>query len=402
MALATTGYFSHGYGVKAQGMAGVGIALPQDGLAAATNPAGTAFVGDRFDVGLVWFMPNRNAEITGQNPLAGSYDGNESAHFFIPELGYIKQLSPQLSMGIAVYGNGGMNTDYKNSPFQNISPADIGSGGVDLSQLFISPSLAWKVNADHSLGIALNLAYQRFKIEGVQPFAMVSSDPNNFTNNKYDDSFGWGARIGYTGKITPTVTIGATWASKTYMGEFDEYKGLFAEDGDFDIPSNFGAGVAWQATPSLVLALDVSRILYSDVKSIGNPIGNLNPMDPSTYFGTKNGPGFGWKDITVTKLGAAYTTGDWTFRGGYSYNTQPIDEDQTFLNIYAPGVVQHHLTLGATWAVSKTGELSMSYMHAFKETVKGKDSLPNFGFGTGEANIDMYQNSFGIAYGWKF
>ena len=39
---ATTGYFSHGYGIKAKAMGGVGIALPQDALAAATNPAGMA------------------------------------------------------------------------------------------------------------------------------------------------------------------------------------------------------------------------------------------------------------------------------------------------------------------------------------------------------------------------
>lgn len=41
-AQATTGYFAHGYGIKAKAMGGVGIALPQDALAAATNPAGIA------------------------------------------------------------------------------------------------------------------------------------------------------------------------------------------------------------------------------------------------------------------------------------------------------------------------------------------------------------------------
>ena len=78
LALATTGYFSLGYGVKSAGMGGVGIALPQDGLAAATNPAGTAFVGDRVDLGLTWFMPNRHAEITGSMMpgLNGDYNGN--------------------------------------------------------------------------------------------------------------------------------------------------------------------------------------------------------------------------------------------------------------------------------------------------------------------------------------
>jgi long-chain fatty acid transport protein len=404
MALATNGYFSHGFGVKSQGMAGVGIALPQDGLAAATNPAGTAFVGDRFDLGLVWFRPSREAEISG-NPdwtafggppsLDGSYDGNDAQNFFIPELGYIKHLSPQLSMGVAVYGNGGMNTEYDKNPFAKWGASN--PGGVDLSQLFISPSIAWKVNENHSLGAAINFAYQRFKMEGVEPFASYSMDPDNFTNNKYDSSVGWGVRLGYTGKITPTVTVGATWASKTYMGEFDKYSGLYAEQGDFDIPSNFGIGLAWQATPALTLAIDVQRILYSDVPAIANPVQNLLAGNP---FGSDKGPGFGWDDVTVTKLGAAYTTGDWTFRGGYSYATQPIPDDQTFLNIYAPGVVQHHLTLGATWAVSKTGELSLSYMHAFKETVKGSNSMALVG--GGEADISMYQDSFGIAYGWKF
>jgi long-chain fatty acid transport protein len=54
-ALATDGYFSHGYGVKSQGMGGVGIALPQDALAAATNPAGMGLIGDRIDFGVTWF-----------------------------------------------------------------------------------------------------------------------------------------------------------------------------------------------------------------------------------------------------------------------------------------------------------------------------------------------------------
>lgn len=62
---ATNGYFEHGYGIKSQGIGGVGIALPQDGLAAAANPAGTAFVGNRVDAGLSWFVPKRGADIVG-------------------------------------------------------------------------------------------------------------------------------------------------------------------------------------------------------------------------------------------------------------------------------------------------------------------------------------------------
>ena len=88
VASATNGYFSHGYGIKAKGMAGVGIALPQDALAAATNPAGMVMVGNRLDVGLDWFRPNRETQL-GSNfgPFAGTYSGNDTSNFFIPEFG---------------------------------------------------------------------------------------------------------------------------------------------------------------------------------------------------------------------------------------------------------------------------------------------------------------------------
>ena len=54
-ALATNGYFSHGYGTISKGMAGAGTALSQDSIAAATNPAGMAFVGNRIDGGFEVF-----------------------------------------------------------------------------------------------------------------------------------------------------------------------------------------------------------------------------------------------------------------------------------------------------------------------------------------------------------
>src|SRR3546814_6260092 len=59
---ATNGYFAHGYGVKSQGMAGVGYALPQDGLASAFNPAGIAALEDRLDLGATGFFPRRSAD----------------------------------------------------------------------------------------------------------------------------------------------------------------------------------------------------------------------------------------------------------------------------------------------------------------------------------------------------
>lgn len=372
VAHATNGYFSHGYGMKAKGMGGVGIALPQDALAAATNPAGMVMVGDRIDFGVDWFKPNRHAVAP---PQVGELSGNGDSSFLIPEFGYNKSLGSDSSFGVSVYGNGGMNTNYATSSFGT------GRMGVDLMQLFIAPTYAMKFNADNAVGISLNLAYQQFKAEGLQGFGVM--------NPGYDSSTGLGVRIGWTGKVTPSVTLGATYQTKTKMGKLNKYSGLFAEQGGFDIPANYGVGIAAKLTETTTIAADIEQIEYSKVNSIGNPMTSPGAM------GASNGPGFGWRDMTVLKLGVShqYDSG-LVVRAGYSTGRQPIPDNETMFNVVAPGVVQDHLTLGATWVMPSKSELTVGYMHAFKKTVTGTGGTTGF-------NLNMYQDSLGIAYGWK-
>jgi len=398
VASATTGYFAHGYGIKAKATGGVGIALPQDALAPASNPAGIAWIGNRIDVGGEWFSPDRGSSITGSlNPAAnGTYDGNDTKSFLIPEFGYSRAISPSLTFGVAVYGNGGMNTDYKNNPFAAYGGS--GPGGVDLMQLFIAPTLAWKTG-NHAFGASLNLAYQRFKAEGIQGFAGLSASPGNVSNRGYDDSTGYGVRIGWTGQVSPTVTVGATYQTKTWMSKFDKYSGLFANQGEFDIPENYGVGIAMKASPKLTVAADLQQINYSDIPAVGNPI---NSLFSGSALGSTNGPGFGWRDATVYKLGVTYELGAGKMlRLGYVTLDQPIPAGQTFFNILAPGVVEDHLTLGYTMELSKSSELTFMYMHAFEKKVSGSGSIPP-AFGGGEANLRMDQNAFGVAYGWRY
>lgn len=401
LALATNGYFSAGYGVKSQGVAGVGIALPQDALAAAANPAGTALVGDRADLGLTWFAPRRDTEIVGNAFGADArYSGDDKKNFFIPDLGYTRRVTPDTSVGLAVYGNGGMNTDYASNPYARFGAS--GSAGVNLEQLFISPSVAHRINDVHTVGVALNVAYQRFSAKGIGLFGGFSSAPGNVSNQGTDSTVGAGLRLGWTGKPAPGITLGATWASRIH-GRFDKYKGLFADGGGFNIPENYGVGLAFEATPTLTLAADVLNIRYSQVGSIGNSVASLFAGQP---LGGADGAGFGWKDMRVLKLGFVHQTRpDLTLRGGVSFANQPVPSGETFFNILAPGVVRKHLTFGATWARPGGGELSGFVAHAFGQTVRGSGSIPPGtppgGFGGGNANVHMKQTVIGVSYGWR-
>ena len=402
-AFATDGYFAHGYGVKSQGMGGVGIALPQDALAAATNPAGMGLIGDRLDFGATWFRPIRESEIVGNlggAAVNGTYKANETKDFIIPEFGYNRVINPELSLGVSVYGNGGMNTDY-NKAIPLFDGTGTHKAGIDLIQLFVAPTVAWKISPSNTIGVAVNLAYQRFEAKGLQNFdnSNYTSSVGNVTNNGHDNSYGAGVHIGWIGQLNDAVTLGVTYQTRTYMTKFDKYKGLFAQGGSFDVPSSYGVGLAIKATPQLTLAADVTRINYSEVDSVGNSSSNLfisgNPL------GANNGPGFGWKDVTAVKVGASYAYDEnLILRAGYNYSSQPICSSETLFNILAPGVVQDHLTLGATWTLPNKSELSFSYLHAFENSVNGSNSIPA-GFGGGNANLKMYQDSLGVAYGWK-
>jgi long-chain fatty acid transport protein len=406
-AFATDGYFSDGYGMTAKGMGGAATAMAEDTFGGANNPASMVWVGNRIDLGADLFSPRRSAERSGSG-FGGAFNGSADSgmkYFLIPEFGYNHMIKPDLSLGVSVYGNGGMNSSYPGgqiaagmcglgAPASNLL---CGSGtlGVNLMQLIIAPTAAYKINESNSIGISPLFGFQRFKATGLDAFANtpgMSSSPANVTNQGNDDATGWGVRVGWQGRITPTLTLGAAYSSKINMGKFDKYRGLFAEGGDFDIPENYNVGLAFQAMPNLTLALDYQRINYSGVSAIGNS--SSNPAQ----LGSSNGPGFGWKDINVWKLGAAYKMDDkLTLRAGYNHTDNPIQSADAMFNILAPGVVQDHMTLGMSYAVSKTSDLTVSYMHAFKHSVSGPDGLPAGGTDT----ISMYQDSLGVAYSWK-
>ncbi len=398
-ALATNGYFSHGYGTQSKAMAGVGVALPLNTMDAASNPATMVFLGNRYDVAVSLFNPNREYTITG-NPsmmegtfgLAPGTVESDTKTFFIPSLGANWMLNPQSSFGLSIFGNGGMNTDYDTNTFWGTTPT-----GVNISQLFVSGTYARKINDNHGLGISAIFAYQYFSADGLEAFGGFSTDASKLTGNDNSNSTGFGFRVGYMGYILPNLSLGASYQSKIYMSEFDDYAGLFAEKGDFDIPANWTVGLAYNATDALTFAVDVQQVLYSGIKSINNP---MNPTDfqQGILLGSDDGAGFGWDDMMVYKFGVQYAAiPSWTFRAGYSFGEQPIPESEVMFNILAPGVIEQHITFGLSKMVGEK-EVSLSVMHAFSNSISGANPMEVPGQQEIELKMDQWEVEIGFAF----
>lgn len=399
---ATNGMFLIGQGMKARGAGGAAIAFPQDALAGAANPATIGFLESRADIGGDLFLPDAEVELGGfsQKSRANTY--------VMPVMGMGYKFNRKLTMGFSATPAGGGGSRYSQNVYNKITGADVDATlGVQLMVMQMSPTVAYRLNKQNQIGASVVMSLQTFRAFGLDYFSNFTSTglfTDKLTNNGNDWSYGAGGRVGWMGRfMNERLSLGAAYTSRIYMTEFRKYTDLFAEKGDIDTPSNFGVGIAYEFTPKLTVAMDVTRTLYSDINSIGNASvtisGSPFPVSQTeNALGLKNGLGFGWNDQTVYKLGTAYKyNNDWTFRAGWNYGKSPIDETngEVLFSIVAPAVVQHHLTLGATYAASPNAEWSFSYVHAFEFEQRGPTLIGNTGA------LQMQQNAFGVSFGYK-
>lgn len=360
-AMATNGYMSHAYSPTAKGMAGAGeAALPQDTLSLVGNPAGLTRVGRRADAGLAWFSPLR--EYTGLTPsdafcttgceqgafapIGSGVDGrgsveSENNDFLIPGLGYVHPIDNVSAVGVALFANGGMNTDYRSrdtlvfpgvgnlgtfggaNPLAN-PPAYLppdpragsqipgtrqlggGNAGVNLEQLGISIGYARDVADNLSLGASFLIGYQSIEVKGVGAFqgftqtftqsmlesgTMQGVSPDSLSDNGKDSAWGYGFQVGGLWDVTSQLTLGLSYRTKIYMEKFDKYSDLFAEGGDFDVPAVGTIGAAFRATPDLTFALDLQQIWYGDVDAVANDNELATRCDLNAAFGMPSAPG---------------------------------------------------------------------------------------------------------------
>lgn len=403
-AAATEGYMVNGAGARQKALAGAGVADSKDATAVSLNPAGLVNVGNQIAVSASALKLNGGFSSSG----AGGIDpdgqfASEPGVLLIPNLAANWRVNWGFvdAVGFAAYASGGVNTRYKdivnpNCPFGLSGVFCGGALGIELEQSFYSVAFAKTVAPGLSVGVAPIVARQTAKVDGVGFFAFGSSDPANFTNRGTDESWGAGARGGIEWKALPWLRFGLAGHTTIQMGNFDKYRGLLADQGNFDIPATLQAGMAIDLNPNLVLMADYKRIWFGSIPSVGNPTTNFLLGAP---FGADNGAGFGVRDVDVFKVGLEWRASpEMTVRGGYSYNTAPIGSRDADLNIMTLGVVQHHITGGLSMRLNEKMDLELAAMYALPASVTGVE----LGAPGRLVEIEMSQFEFTVGLVYRF
>lgn len=418
-ASATEGYSQNGFGARNKALAGAGVADTRDATGGSLNPAGLVHVGDEFAFSVSAFSPRRSftgSGAPGFTPM-GEVESDRD-YFFMPNLAYNTRAfaNPLFDvLNFTMIGNGGMNTSYPAvfnpacggagmGVFCGAAFGGEGASGVNLMQMIMSVAMAKQIAPGISIGVAPMFALQGFQARGIEAFGGASLDPANLSGSRNDWSIGGGVRAGIEISPMSNVRIGVSGTSPVWMQKHEDYRGLFANQGEFDIPPSIQAGIAVDVSPQLTFMLDWRYIWFSWGDSVGNPSTNILLCGPGAAavncLGGSNGPGFGWDDINVIKVGMEYRANEkLTLRAGYAWNENPVNSRDVMFNILAPAVTQHHITGGFEYSLGNGYSLEMAGMFAPKGSVSGTE-LP--GFGNPAHNIELEMWQFDITAGFKY
>ncbi len=418
-AWATNGMILEGYGPIALAMGGAATAIENGSAAMMNNPATLQMGADgtRLDLAVGVLGPKVSTTVPS---FPTAHSGGTS--YVMPAFGWIRKTG-DLTYGVGMFGQGGMGTEYA----ANTALA-MGSGSDVRSELSVGRVLfpvAMKINDKLNVGATLDFAWSNLDMKmaatGAQLGGMVNGMPSgnlgmalpqlaqapwariDFSNsNDFSGAAkatGWTGKLGLTYQATPDMTVGASYHLKTSQGDMKtsatgasmSAPGGFSDTGqltvlDFQMPATLAIGMAFKSSPALTLVADVKRVEWSKVMRQFSMSYTSAGMGGSVSFAMPQN----WVDQTVVSVGAAYRVNDFlTLRGGLNMASNPIPKEMT--NPLFPAIVEDHMTLGASYQLSKQWQLDAAMSHAGKVTVT-----------TPSASISHSQNNWQLLASYRY
>jgi long-chain fatty acid transport protein len=429
-AYATDGMNLEGYGPIATGMGGASMAYDNGAAAVMNNPATLGLMpeGDRLDVALGYLGPHVAATMVGQPDAKSSADA-----FFMPALGWVRK-SGQFSYGAGMFSQGGMGAEYDANSFMAAGSPDKVRSELGVGRVLFP--LAYEVNKNLSIGGTVDFVWASLDLKmamggmqfadmvgprmgGVQQFGSASgsmvdilagafspggpldgggvnwvrfdfSDESAFTGKA--KGTGFGGKLGAVYKIGNTLSLGATYHSKTALDDLEATGATVsmnvygpATSGvpatipvtgkilikDFQWPQMVGAGAAYQPSRKVMLVFDYKWINWEAVMKDFKMefVADAAQSDPMAA-------GFGlggqvlnaslyqkWKNQHVFMIGAGYqVTNNFTMRVGANIANNPIPD--TYLNQLFPAIIKNHYTIGAGYMLSRASSTDVAFTYA--------------------------------------
>ena len=228
-------------------MAGAGVALYLGTQAPATNPAAMVFLGKRYDIGIEVFNPNRQFSVTGSpSGFPGTFGlapGTvESGSKLLPDPVPRRELEGGRERHLRLQRLRQRRDEHRLRRPRVRRRRRPASTCRRCSSRRPTPTSSAPRHAARGERHPRLPALRGQGPPGLRHASPATRPTSPTTTTRTPTARG--VRVGYLGELTDWLSVGASYQSRINMSKFDEYSGLFAEKGGFDIPQTFTGGVA--------------------------------------------------------------------------------------------------------------------------------------------------------------
>ena len=253
----------------------------------------------------------------------------------------------------------------------------LSSGTLGLERRLVSPGLMHRLNDNQLVGVSAVFVTQSYGVSRLGMQSYDSSLPNSFRSDIYDPyqeiGYGAGVNLALRSEISDGLTLDAGYQSRINMNEFANFRGVYSQPADLDIPARARLGLAFKATDKSSLSVSIERVLYSEVGAFASS--NL-PGRFLSLLGDSTSPSFSWDDLTVYSVGWAWANNKGTsWHIDFSSRSQPSPSSRILSQAIDSDLAQNAMTIGYSRRMGMTSRLNVNAAYAPSEYAFGGNVL---------------------------
>jgi len=242
------------------------------------------------------------------------------------------------------------------------TPSMLGVPQSGVQRTVVTPSLVQQWDDGSTAKLSAVLAYQRFASLGLGMSPLQDGALPPTWADTGDTSYGAGARIDVSGPLGEKFRWGIAYQSRVGMDAFANYRGVFSDPGDFDIPANASFALSYALTPEFDVDVGVQRVMYSAI----TPFTSASlPTRFLALLGDGASPVFAWRDLTVYSVGWTVhdeEIGNLELR--YTTRQQPLPTSVLLERALAPETADDMLSVGWSRAFGENSRMSFAASYA--------------------------------------
>ena len=403
---AQAGHIMQGVGSVNMSMGGAATAQPLDISGALQwNPAAISVFDSKiinFDIGAFFSSPELSSSLPAGmmgpgSPAVSGVTKDDRGVSPMPALAYVygKEGSKH-TFGVSAFGISGFGVtfpqvtnlpmDVNNNPNPKWNPNDSnpinypqnmnGFGHIESDYMLLQVGLAWayEITENFSIGIQPTINYAALELapNPISPPdfpADMGGTGKGYPTSDKASAIGYGAQFGIFYSSPGGVKIGASYKTAQKFSDL-EFKNTYldgsaAPDVDFtmDYPAIISFGLGY-STGDVDLALDFREVNYENTNGFAEKGWQMAESGPMTGYPTGAVKGFGWKNVQILSAGFQYKGIEkLPLRVGYTYSTNPIDEQLAFFSIPATAVIKHAFQFGFGYHFNENITLNGVYHH---------------------------------------